>query len=80
MTDTVKKDNYFMQVYKHFFYKDGKFARHSFIMMTAWFTALGMAIAHYIQKGFDFDVFVVLTCLGWSGKVINALAEKILVK
>ena len=72
-----KKDNWLMQVYKHFCYKDGKFARHSFIMMTSWFMALGLAIADYANHGFNLTVWITFVCCASSLKYINALADKI---
>ena len=67
ISDTLKRD------------KNGvrRWSKTSLTMLTAWITALVMAIDNHYKHGFNYSVWIVFIGIATTSKVIDRTAKKI---
>lgn len=71
---------YLQRILEETLKKNGEWSRMSIMMMTAWNTALGMAIEDYIQHGIRMDVWMTLITFALGNKTLDALNNKLILK
>lgn len=54
-----------------------RWSRTSLSMLSAWVTSLSMAIADYVQHGFNFEVFLVLVSAALSYKGVDGIVNRL---